>query len=74
MGVAADGHAPANFAENWLMADHSLVMRKLLAVKWRRMQKAPEVQQRFKTISAAASQIQDTVALPNKLAKSTVMH
>ena len=46
------------------------VVRKLLAVKRRRMHKAPEVQQRIKAISAF---VYYTPALQNKLAKSTLM-
>ena len=57
------------------------VMRKLLAVKWRRMHKAPEVQQRIKAISAAAPHIQEqfeafvsyTMTLQNKLARSKLI-
>ena len=57
------------------------VLRKLLAVKGRRMHKAPEVQQRIKGISAAAPHLQEqvdafvhyTTALQNKLAKSPLM-
>ena len=57
------------------------VMRKLLAVKWRRMHKAPEVQQRIKAISAAAPHIQEqfeafvsyTMTLQNKLPRSKLI-
>jgi len=48
--VTLDGHARAYREENWLMADHSLGLEKFGTAMWRRLHKAPQVQERIKAL------------------------